>query len=65
MKCMAGNGKHCLKLKLVNVLTLNRVLSQWKALTFQSRDVAASGGLPHHGTCPLSKGFWLDGFSGS
>jgi hypothetical protein len=35
-----------------------------EALTFQTKDIAASGGLPHQGTCLLSKGFWLDGFLG-
>jgi hypothetical protein len=32
-------------------------------VTFQGRDIAASGGLSHQKTCPLSKGFGLVGFS--
>jgi hypothetical protein len=36
-----------------------------KVLTFQTKGIAASWGLPHQRTCPLWKGFWLDGFCGS
>jgi hypothetical protein len=43
------------------VLTLTGFCS---ALTFQTRDIAGSGGLSYQKTLPLSKGFWLDGFLG-
>jgi hypothetical protein len=37
-------------------------LSRRKTFTFQSRDMAAGGGLAYQKICPLSKGFWFDGF---
>jgi hypothetical protein len=65
MKRIAGNDKLCLKIKTESCAYGNGVMSQRKALTSQTMDIAAIGGLPHQTACPLSNRFWFDVFSGS